>query len=103
MCPVGEMDLNRVVVLLGFLCVISIVKSCTFNDCICGNGVVICETTDETEPYFSSDELIETEQLEITNSQRIWFEAKCDSFPRLQGVLFRDKTSCPSHTCVTCL
>jgi hypothetical protein len=88
---------------LVFLYFIVIVKACKFNACICGDGVVICERTDEMDPYFSRDEVIEMERLEITDTQLLWFADKCGSFPRLQGIYFRDKTACPPHTCVPCL
>ena len=84
------------------LCFALCVNGCDFNDCICGDSVVICEVTGVSDPGFTSDELIETEILYITATQETWFNQKCEVFVRLQRVVFRDHTECPASTCVPC-
>ena len=99
----GEMKLYGIHVALHLCLYIVIVSGCDFNDCICGNGLVICEKEDDSQPFFSQDEQIETVSLHITSNQKEWFKDHCDTFGRLHTVVFRDHTACPSHTCVPCL
>jgi hypothetical protein len=97
------MGLKRTDLVLTLYLCLAIARGCKFNDCICGDDTVICEITDVADPFFSRDEEIEVESLQITDSQRTWFSEKCGTFPRLQTVQFRDKTGCPLHSCVQCL
>ena len=97
------MELYRLHVALLVYLYLVIVSGCDFNGCICGDGLVICEKDDDSYPFFSEDELIETVSLHITASQKDWLEDRCVTLPRLQTVVFWDRSSCPAHTCVTCL
>lgn len=103
-CSFGKMWLYRTHLLVLLLYSFSSqVRCCDFNDCICGSDIVICEVTDDSQPIFNDDELIQTESMQITDTQKQWFKQKCDSFPRLQNVMFRDNSRCPTDTCVPCL
>ena len=102
-CSFWDMELYRIHVVLLLYLYHSIVNGCSFNDCICEDGLVICELDDDSRPYFSDDELIDTESLHITGTQKEWLNDQCGAFQRLQTVVFRDKTACPSQSCVPCV
>ena len=96
------MILYRVdVFLLAFLSVL--VNSCEYNDCICVDQMVACESTDDQYPLFSSEEILEVTELELTSTQTEWITQHCADFPRLNHVIILDKHKCPDELCVPCM
>ena len=64
---------------------------------------VYCEETDDDYPLFSSDELIQVRELQITWTQSEWITKECMNFPRLSHIVFLDNHKCPAQLCVPCM
>jgi hypothetical protein len=86
-----------------FLLIFGLINACSYNDCICVDEMVGCELTDESEPLFSREELLEIRHLQVTATQTAWIITQCPNFPRLQRVKLIDGSKCSGRLCVECV